>query len=96
MSGLIIPVAHELFAPPEFMQEMDGLSSATANKEKQIIVMGATNRPYVSTHGGGMTLVSILIANPRLQDLDEAVLRRLPRRLLVDLPGEQERLGKCL
>lgn len=26
-----------------------------------------------------------------MQDLDEAVLRRLPRRLLVDLPGQTER-----
>lgn len=51
----------------EFMQEMDGLKSSTDNN---VIVIGATNRPF---------------------DLDDAVLRRLPRRLLVDLPGEQER-----
>ncbi|PFH50653.1 hypothetical protein AMATHDRAFT_144519 [Amanita thiersii Skay4041] len=51
----------------EFMQEMDGLKSS---KEDNIIVIGATNRPF---------------------DLDDAVLRRLPRRLLVDLPGEKER-----
>lgn len=51
----------------EFMQEMDGLRSS---KEDNVIVIGATNRPF---------------------DLDDAVLRRLPRRLLVDLPGEKER-----
>ncbi|KAJ3559344.1 hypothetical protein NM688_g407 [Phlebia brevispora] len=51
----------------EFMQEMDGLMSS---KDDNIIVIGATNRPF---------------------DLDDAVLRRLPRRLLVDLPGEKER-----
>ncbi|KAF8797953.1 AAA-domain-containing protein [Phlegmacium glaucopus] len=51
----------------EFMQEMDGLKSS---KDDNVIVIGATNRPF---------------------DLDDAVLRRLPRRLLVDLPGEQER-----
>ncbi|PIL24102.1 transporter [Ganoderma sinense ZZ0214-1] len=51
----------------EFMQEMDGLKT---NKENNVIVIGATNRPF---------------------DLDDAVLRRLPRRLLVDLPGEKER-----
>ncbi|KAJ6547501.1 hypothetical protein B0H19DRAFT_1212058 [Mycena capillaripes] len=51
----------------EFMQEMDGLRSS---KDDNVIVIGATNRPF---------------------DLDDAVLRRLPRRLLVDLPGEPER-----
>ncbi|GJE90842.1 AAA-domain-containing protein [Phanerochaete sordida] len=51
----------------EFMQEMDGLRSS---KDDNIIVIGATNRPF---------------------DLDDAILRRLPRRLLVDLPGEKER-----
>lgn len=56
----------------QFMQEMDGLNSATANKKKGIIVIGATNRPY---------------------DLDDAILRRLPCRMLVDLPNPQEREG---
>ncbi len=53
----------------EFMQEMDGLKTSNADN---VIVIGATNRPF---------------------DLDDAVLRRLPRRLLVDLPGESEREG---
>lgn len=53
----------------EFMQEMDGLKTS---KDDNIIVIGATNRPF---------------------DLDDAILRRLPRRLLVDLPGEPEREG---
>jgi SpoVK/Ycf46/Vps4 family AAA+-type ATPase len=54
----------------EFMQEMDGLK--TSNPDN-VIVIGATNRPF---------------------DLDDAVLRRLPRRLLMDLPGEKKREGK--
>ena len=58
----------------EFMQEMDGLSSAGANRDKRVVVIGATNRPF---------------------DLDDAVLRRLPRRLLVDLPSPEDRIGSC-
>lgn len=49
---------------------MDGLKTL---KDSNVIVIGATNRPF---------------------DLDDAVLRRLPRRLLVDLPGEKEREGR--
>lgn len=69
------------------MQEMDGLSSASKNREQRIVVIGATNRPYVSFP----TLKGKRLLNCSIQDLDEAVLRRLPRRLLVDLPGQTER-----
>ncbi|KAJ2914621.1 hypothetical protein MD484_g5811, partial [Candolleomyces efflorescens] len=50
----------------EFMQGMDGLRSAKKNKDSNVVVVGATNRPF---------------------DLDLAVLRRMPRRILVDMPN---------
>ncbi|KAF9255173.1 AAA-domain-containing protein [Marasmius fiardii PR-910] len=54
----------------EFMQAIDGMNSGTNSKDKGVVVVGATNRPF---------------------DLDQAILRRLPYRMLIDLPGLLER-----
>lgn len=71
-------------------QAMDGLHSASMNKDKGIVVIGATNRvsrlillPYVNPD----PIVSI----SKPFDIDLAILRRLPCRMFVDLPGEEER-----
>ncbi|TEB18371.1 AAA-domain-containing protein [Coprinellus micaceus] len=51
---------------------MDGLGSAKKNRDNNIVVVGATNRPF---------------------DLDLAILRRMPRRILVDMPNVEMRKG---
>ncbi|KAF6744964.1 P-loop containing nucleoside triphosphate hydrolase protein, partial [Ephemerocybe angulata] len=56
----------------EFMQGMDGLKSAKKNRDNNIVIVGATNRPF---------------------DLDPAILRRMPRRILVDMPNLAMRKG---
>ena len=84
----------------EFMQEMDGLNSAASNREKGLIMIGATNRFVPRSDRLPRPLISIdapplrLLTLCRPQDLDEAVLRRLPRRLMIDLPGPKEREGE--
>lgn len=39
------------------------------------------------------SIIILTESAPRPFDLDDAVLRRLPRRILVDLPGPKEREG---
>ncbi|KAF6744960.1 P-loop containing nucleoside triphosphate hydrolase protein, partial [Ephemerocybe angulata] len=56
----------------EFMQGMDGLKSAKKNRDNNIVIVGATNRPF---------------------DLDLAILRRMPRRILVGMPDLTMRKG---
>ncbi|KIM85875.1 hypothetical protein PILCRDRAFT_328379 [Piloderma croceum F 1598] len=66
---------------------MDGLQSAQKNKDAGVVVVGATNR--VRKFIFLWNLYVKLDLQPH--DLDDAVLRRLATRMMVDLPGTKER-----
>ena len=61
-----------------------GASSRTSHRE-------LINQFLREWDGMNDTSTFIMVATNRPFDLDDAVLRRLPRRLLVDLPTEQDR-----
>ena len=52
--------------------QVDGCGSSKEGETNQVLVIGATNRPF---------------------DLDEAALRRLTKRIYIELPDAEARLG---
>ncbi|KZO95693.1 AAA-domain-containing protein [Calocera viscosa TUFC12733] len=79
-----------------FLDEIDALfgarvsarESGGAIAHRQVITEFMQEMDGLRTKEGGVIVIG---ATNRPFDLDDAVLRRLPRRLLVDLPGEKER-----
>ena len=61
----------------EFLVQVDGCGSKSndGRPEPQVLVIGATNRPF---------------------DLDEAALRRLTKRIYIDMPDKEARLGAIM
>ncbi|RMZ79355.1 hypothetical protein DV737_g3416, partial [Chaetothyriales sp. CBS 132003] len=77
-----------------FLDEADAMFSARANSGRRVSHRELLNQFLKEWDGMSNDSGSafIMVATNRPMDLDDAVLRRLPRRLLIDLPTEHDRL----
>ena len=77
-----------------FIDEADALFSARTSGHQRVSHRELLNQFLKEWDGmsNDSSGAFIMVATNRPGDLDEAVLRRLPRRLLVDLPSENDRL----
>jgi ATP-dependent 26S proteasome regulatory subunit len=77
-----------------FLDEADAMFSARSNSGRRVSHRELLNQFLKEWDGMSNDSGSafIMVATNRPMDLDDAVLRRLPRRLLVDLPAESDRL----
>lgn len=77
-----------------FLDEADAIFSARSNQGRRVNHRELLNQFLKEWDGMSNDSGSafIMVATNRPMDLDDAVLRRLPRRLLVDLPTEADRL----
>lgn len=77
-----------------FLDEADAMFSARSNQGRRVSHRELLNQFLKEWDGMSNDSGSafIMVATNRPMDLDDAVLRRLPRRILVDLPTENDRL----
>lgn len=77
-----------------FIDEADAVFSARSGGQRRVSHRELLNQFLREWDGMSNDAGSafIMVATNRPFDLDDAVLRRLPRRLLVDLPSEADRL----
>jgi ATP-dependent 26S proteasome regulatory subunit len=74
-----------------FIDEADAIFGARGDSSKRTSHRELINQFLREWDGMNNLSAFIMVATNRPFDLDEAVLRRLPRRLLVDLPLEKDR-----
>jgi len=88
----VFTLARKLSPCVIFIDEIDSLLSAREDSEKGTI---ASVKTTIMREWDGLTAdsgrVLVIGATNRPYVLDEAILRRMPRRILADLPNEEER-----
>lgn len=98
----VFSLARRLSPCVVFLDEIDALFGARSSARESggamahrgVITEFMQEMDGLKSQAGVEERVVVIGATNRPFDLDDAVLRRLPRRLLVDLPGEKERDGE--
>jgi SpoVK/Ycf46/Vps4 family AAA+-type ATPase len=90
----LFSLARKLSPCVVFLDEADAMFRARSNQGPRVSHREQLNQFLKEWDGMSNDSGSafIMVATNRPHDLDDAVLRRLPRRLLVDLPTEADRL----
>ena len=87
----IFTLAKKLIPCIVFIDEADAILGARSGGSNRTSHRELINQFLREWDGMNETSAFIMVATNRPFDLDEACLRRLPRRLLVDLPQEKDR-----
>ncbi|XP_063901361.1 uncharacterized protein LOC135120973 [Zophobas morio] len=90
----VFSLAHKYAPCIIFMDEVDSIFSRRTSDERNPIKRDVLNELMSEWDGitTGDSRVIVVGATNRPYDLDDAVLRRLPRRLLVDVPNLEARI----
>ena len=90
----LFSLARKLSPCVVFLDEADAMFRARSNQGPRVSHREQLNQFLKEWDGMSNDSASafIMVATNRPMDLDDAVLRRLPRRLLVDLPTQADRL----
>ncbi|PGH05214.1 hypothetical protein GX51_03113 [Blastomyces parvus] len=89
----IFTLAKKLSPCVVFIDEADAIFGSRVTASTRTTHRELINQFLREWDGMNELSAFIMVATNRPFDLDDAVLRRLPRRLLVDLPTEQDRLS---
>jgi SpoVK/Ycf46/Vps4 family AAA+-type ATPase len=87
----IFSLAKKLSPCIVFIDEADAILGSRGTSSSRTTHREMINQFLREWDGMGEASAFIMVATNRPFDLDEASLRRLPRRLLVDLPTEEDR-----
>ncbi|PIA18015.1 AAA-domain-containing protein [Coemansia reversa NRRL 1564] len=94
LAEAVFTLARKLAPCVIFIDEVDALFSARSSGEPNKFRRDIMNQIMSEWDGLNTSRkpgVMVMAATNRPFDLDDAILRRLPRRILVDLPGEDDR-----